>query len=157
MMIHTENDRIANITLLAILLFAFLLLLPSSWAHAFKESGDCSKCHTLAEKELVPILSKIGASGAKVLDIQMSPIKGMWEVALEGRGQRFLLYIDFSKQFIAQGRIIEHTTGVDRTRERVAQLNEAKRVDVNRIPLQGALVVGKESAPRKVIVFLDPD
>jgi thiol:disulfide interchange protein DsbC len=157
MIIHTENDRIASSTLLHILLFAFLLLLPFSGAHAFKESGDCSKCHTLAEKELVPILSKIGASGAKVLDIQMSPIKGMWEVALEGRGQRFLLYLDFSKQFIVQGGIIEHKVGINRTRERVAQLNEAKRVDVSRIPLQEALVVGKEGAPRKVIVFLDPD
>ena len=157
MVIGTGNRSIKGITLLAILPFAFLLLLPLSGAHAFKESGDCSKCHTLAEKELVPILSKIGASGAKVLDIQMSPIKGMWEIALEGTGQRFLLYLDFSKQFIVQGGIIEHKAGINRTRERVAQLNEAKRVDVNRISLQEALVVGKESAPRKVFVFLDPD
>ena len=157
MIIGTGNRAIKGITLSAVLLFAFLLFLPFSGVHAFKESGDCSKCHTLAEKELVPILSKIGVADAKVLDMRMSPIKGLWEVALERRGQRFLLYLDFSKQFVAQGRIIEYKAGVDRSRERLAQLNEAKRVDVNRIPLQEALVVGKENAPRKVIVFLDPD
>jgi thiol:disulfide interchange protein DsbC len=157
MVIGTGNRTSNGITLLGILLFAFLFLLPFSGAHAFKESADCSKCHTLAEKELVPILSKIGVPDAKVLDMRMSPIKGMWEIALERSGQRFLLYLDFSKQFIAQGRILEHKAGIDRTRERVAQLNEARRVDVNRIPLREALVVGKENAPRKVIVFLDPD
>jgi hypothetical protein len=136
MIIFTGNRAIKGVTLSAILLFAFLMLLPFSGVHAFKESGDCSKCHTLAEKELVPILSKIGVPDARVLDMRMSPIKGMWEIALERSGQRFLLYLDFSKQFVAQGRIIEYKAGIDRSRERVAQLNEAKRVDVKRIPMQ---------------------
>jgi thiol:disulfide interchange protein DsbC len=152
-----ERRGVTSVTWACGFLLALFFMPPFSEVYAFKESGDCSKCHTLAEKELVPILSKIGVADAKVLDMRMSPIKGMWEVALERRGQRFLLYLDFSKQFVAQGRIIEYKAGVDRSRERIAQLNEAKRVDVNRIPLQEALVVGKENAPRKVIVFLDPD
>lgn len=127
-------------------------------AQAFKEGTEnCAKCHTLSEKEMGPILVKIRAPDAKVLEIQPSPIKGMWEVAFERRGQRFVVYVDYSKKFVTPGPIIDYDSGKDRTRERVTALNEARRVSVAQIPLKEALLVGKEDATRKAIVFLDPD
>ena len=125
---------------------------------AFKEGTEnCAKCHTLSEKELGPILAKIRAPDAKILEIQPGPIKGMWEVSFERRGQRFVVYVDYSKKFVTPGPIIEHASGKDKTREKIAALNEARRVNVAQIPLKDALLVGKEDATSKAIVFLDPD
>ena len=144
--------------------FVLLLVLTLSifagggTAQAFKEGGgDCAKCHTLSEKEAVSILAKIRAPDAKILEIQPGPIKGMWEVSFERRGQRYVVYVDYSKKFVTPGPIIEYEPGKDRTRERVAALNEARRVNVAQIPLKEALLLGKADATRKVIVFLDPD
>jgi thiol:disulfide interchange protein DsbC len=145
--------------LLSILLvLAFSVFACGGTAHAFKEGGEnCAKCHVLSEKEMGPILAKIRAPDAKVLEIQPSPIKGMWEVSFERRSQRFVVYVDFSKKFVTPGPIIEYDSGKDKTREKVTALNEAKRVNVAQIPLKEALLLGKEEATRKVIVFLDPD
>jgi len=139
------------------LLCAFVLLLVATGAYAFKESGDCSKCHALSEQEMVPLLGKIRAPDAKVLDIRPAPVKGFWEVALDRRGQRFVIYVDFSKKFASPGPLIEFATGQDRTRERIAQLNDARRVDMSKLAVKDALIVGKETASKKVFVFLDPD
>ncbi|MBP1730849.1 MAG: protein disulfide bond isomerase, DsbC/DsbG-like, one heme-binding site [Deltaproteobacteria bacterium] len=144
--------------LLALIVSAFLFFACGGPAQAFKEGAEnCAKCHTLSEKELGPILAQIRAPDAKVLEIQPSPIKGLWEVSFERRGQRFVVYVDYSKKFVTPGPIIEYASGKDKTREKVATLNEAKRVNVAQIPLKEALLVGKEDATRKVIVFLDPD
>ena len=144
--------------LLALLISAFSVFACGGPAHAFKEGAEnCAKCHTLSEKELGPILAKIKAPDAKILEIQPSPIKGMWEVSLERKAQRFIVYVDFSKKFVTPGPIIEYASGKDKTREKVTALNAAKRVNVAQIPLKEALLVGKEDATRKVIVLLDPD
>jgi thiol:disulfide interchange protein DsbC len=142
----------------ALIVSVFLLFACGGPAHAFKEGAEnCAKCHTLSEKELGPILAKIRAPDARVLEIQPSPIKGMWEVSFERRGQRFIVYVDFSKKFVTPGPIIEYASGKDLTRDKVTALNEARRVNVAQIPLKDALLLGKEDATRKVIVLLDPD
>jgi len=153
MIISRKNGRIWCCTLACMLLALF----AATGAYAFKESGDCNKCHTLSEQEMVPILGKIRAPDARVLDIRPAPVKGFWEVALERRGQRFVVYVDFSKKFASPGPLIEFATGKDRTRERMAELNDARRIDISKLTVKDALVVGKEAAPKRVFVFLDPD
>ncbi len=138
-------------------LCVLLVLFAGTGAYAFKEAGDCNKCHTLSEQEMVPILGKIRAPDAKVLDIRPAPVKGFWEVALDRKGQRFVIYVDFSKKFASPGPLIEFATGKDRTRERVAELNEARRIDMSKLAVKDALILGKETAPKRVFVFLDPD
>ena len=153
MIISRKNGRIWCCTLACMLLALF----AATGAYAFKESGDCNKCHTLSEQEMVPLLGKIRAPDAKVLDIRPAPVKGFWEVALDRRGQRFVVYVDFSKKFASPGPLIEFATGQDRTRERIAQLNDARRVDMGKLAVNDALIVGKETASKRVFVFLDPD
>lgn len=144
--------------LLIFFVLAFLFFGCPSPVQAFKEGTEsCAKCHTLTEKEMGSILAKIRAPDARTLEIQQSPIKGMWEVSFERRGQRFVVYVDYSKKFVTPGPIIEYESGKDKTREKVTALNEARRVNVAQIPLKDALLVGKEDATSKVIVFLDPD
>lgn len=120
---------------------------------------DCQKCHALEKNEAQQILTKIKAADAKVVDIKMSPIKGLWEVVVEDKGARGVIYVGFSKKYIVKGSIYEVETASNKTRETVREINRPveRYVDVSRIPLDGALLVGDKNAEYKVVVFTDPD
>lgn len=138
--------------------FVFLaVLLFTAPVYGFKQgSRDCLKCHKLSEKDMVPILDKINLTGAKVLGIQMSPIKGLWEVAVENKGQRFIVYLDFAKKYVTPGPLIDYASRKDVTRERTEKLNKERKVDISGLSLRNALVLGKADAAIKVVVFTDP-
>jgi thiol:disulfide interchange protein DsbC len=137
--------------------FLFMVVAFSLPGYAFKEdSQSCVKCHTFTEKDMAPILEKINLQGAKVLNIQMSPVRGLWEVAIENKGQRFVMYVDFSRKYISPGPLIDYTVKKDITRERIDQLNKDRKIDLGKLSLQGALVVGKADALTRVVVFTDP-
>ncbi len=141
---------------MVLFLLVVVLVLPMP-LHAFKEGGqNCIKCHSLTEKDMNPILDKIRMPEAKVLSIQAAPVKGMWEVAVENKGKRFLIYVDFAKKFVSPGPFIDYAAGKDVTRERAEEINRSKKVDTRSLPLDNALVVGKADAPVRVIVFTDP-
>jgi thiol:disulfide interchange protein DsbC len=140
----------------AFLGFAFTILLGGS-AHAFKDGGEsCVKCHNLEAKDVAPILEKVNLQEAKVLAVQMSPIKGLWEVSVENKGQRFVVYVDFSKKYISPGPFIDYVNRKDITRARADQLNKDRKIDLTKLSLQNALIVGKTDAPIRVAVFTDP-
>jgi len=131
-----------------------LLLLPVSYSYGFSEKGqDCSKCHTLTKDEAATLLKDIG-QGLKVLEILMSPIKGMWEVDVDAGGKKGLVYVDFSKKYLVSGSIISLKGKTNLTDDRFAELT---KVDVSQIPLDDALVMGEKDAKYKVVVFDDPD
>lgn len=111
----------------------------------------------MSEKDARSILDTLRLKEAKILKIQASPIHGLWEVAVENRGDRFLVYVDCSKNFVMPGPIIERQTGIDRTRQRVEELNRERRVDLAGLKSDNSLVMGDQNAPTKVVVFLDPD
>ena len=134
-----------------------LVVLMRGPGYAFKEGSEsCIKCHTLAEADMAPILEKANMREAKVLAIQMSPVKGLWEVAVENKGQRFVIYVDFSKKYISAGPFIDYASRKDITRERIDQLNKGRRIDLSTLSLQNALVIGKADAPIRIVVFTDP-
>jgi thiol:disulfide interchange protein DsbC len=90
----------------------------------------------------------------KVIEVRPSQIKGLWEIALESKGQKGILYLDSSKNYILSGSILDIKTKTNFTQERFAQLN---KVDVSQIPLDDALVMGSTDAKYRVIVFDDPE
>ena len=131
-----------------------LLLLPVSYSYGFSEKGqDCSKCHTLSKDEAATLLKDIG-QGVKVLEVLMSPIKGMWEVDIDAGGKKGLVYVDFSKKHLISGSIITIKERTNLTQDRFTELT---KVDVSQIPLGDALVMGEKGAKYKVVVFDDPD
>ncbi|MFA5807616.1 MAG: DsbC family protein [bacterium] len=136
-------------------LAALLLLFAVPAAHAFTgegcSSGACTDCHSLTRDEAVKIL---GSNVDNVLSVGTSPVGGLWEVAVEKAGQRWPLYIDFSKEYVIAGQIIQLSTKKNLTGNRMLSMN---RVDVSQIPLDGAIVVGKKDAKRRIIVFDDPN
>jgi thiol:disulfide interchange protein DsbC len=129
-------------------------------AYAFSANGcegDCRKCHTLSSQDVAGMLKKMNLSHAKVLDTKLSPVKSLWEISVDDNGKKGVFYTDFSKKFIIPGPIIEVGTGSNKTAESLEKIQPKKKVDVSKIPLSEALVVGNRNAPKKVIVFTDPD
>ncbi len=134
---------------------AFLLLFTVTPVHSFTgegcASGACTDCHSLTRDEAVGFL---GSGVDNVLSVRMSPVKGLWEVDVEKGGQRVPLYVDFSKEYVIAGQIIQLRTRKNLTGSRVLSMN---RVDVSKIPVSGAIVVGSKDAKRRIIVFDDPN
>jgi len=136
-------------------LAALLLLFAVPAAHAFTgdgcASGACTDCHSLTRDEALKIL---GGNVDNVLSVRSSPVNGLWEVDVEKAGRRWPLYIDFSKEYVISGRIIQVSTKKNLTGNRMLSMN---RIDVSKIPLTGAIVVGKRNAKHRIIVFDDPN
>ncbi len=136
-------------------LAALLLLFTVPAAHPFTgdgcASGACTDCHSLSRDEAVKIL---GSTIDNVLSVGPSPVNGLWEVDVEKAGQRWPLYIDFSKEYVIAGQIIQMSTKKNLTENRMLSMN---RIDSSQIPLGGAIVIGKTDAKRKIVVFDDPN
>lgn len=136
-----------------------LLLLPVSYSYGFSTKGeDCLKCHTLSKDDATALLKDL-IPNVKVLEIRMSPVKGIWEVNIESGGRKGPLYVDFSKKYLVSGAIVNIKEKKNLTQERAEELNKVvlSKDDVSKIPLDDALVMGDKSAKNKVIVFDDPE
>ena len=99
-----------------------------------------------ALKEVIP--------DVKILDVRPAKIQGLWEIAVEAKGQKGIIYLDSSWNFAVFGSVIDVKTKTNLTQERTSELN---KVDVSTIPLDDALVVGEKDAKYRVVVFDDPD
>lgn len=137
-----------------VLISFFLILSFAAAAQAFPPTagqGKCIDCHKLSTQEAAALM-KDGVD--RVTAVQPSEVPGLWVVEVEKNGQKFPLYIDYSKQHVFTGNIIRLKDHQNLTAQRMAEMN---RVDVSRIPVGDALVLGKKNAKTKVIVFTDPD
>jgi thiol:disulfide interchange protein DsbC len=141
---------------LALGILAVLFLVPPC-ASAFQKegcgTGKCRDCHSLTREEAGKLL---GGMVDNVLNVEESPVGGLWVVDIVKAGRKIPVYIDFSKNYLLGAQIIRLSTKEDITGARMMKLNEIK-VDPSQIPLGDALVMGNPAARRKVIVFSDPD
>lgn len=147
----------------AFLLLFILLFLSVAWyskAYSFGTNGcdgNCKKCHSFSKLEAVNILKKLKLPEAKVVNIQLSPVKSLWELTIDDKGKKGLLYVDFSKKYTLPGPIIEVSTGKNKTASQLEKTQKPIKVNTSKIPLSNALVLGNKNAPKKIIVFTDPD
>ncbi|MFH1757545.1 MAG: DsbC family protein [Pseudomonadota bacterium] len=149
-----------RLTILLIATILFSVPMPAERLHAFSPTGcegDCAKCHSLGNQDVKVILQRMKKPQAEILKIQLSPVKGLWEISIDEKGKRGLFYMDFSKKYLIPGPIIEIKSGSNITLEQFKKLQESKKVDFSRIPLTTPLVMGNRLAPQKVAVFTDPD
>ena len=126
---------------------------PAGNAEAFPApaagaAGKCSDCHVLNKDEAAKIL-KTDMFKAQVREIRMSPVKGLWEIEVSQGDKVFVVYLDFAKKYLVEGRY----TPVDQ----LGQSAPLKKVDLKKIPLDGAIVMGNAKAEKKIIVFDDPE
>ncbi|HTZ18926.1 MAG TPA: DsbC family protein [Dissulfurispiraceae bacterium] len=138
--------------ILAVMLFANQACALSEKDHDQK-AHDCAKCHTLTNEEAAAVLKDI-APDLKILNVGQAPVKGLWEVFLQAGGRKAVVYVDYSKKNFFSGAIIDIKAKKNLTQEKFEELN---KVDVSKIPLDDALVLGDKNAKYKVIVFSDPD
>ncbi len=134
------------------------LLLPFAKAHAFGGcEEDCQKCHSLQTGEAQQILERMQVPDSKVVDIKMSPVKGLWEVTVaDARGARKTMYVGFSKKYIMGGPIIE-VGKIQQEPVKDGGKPAERYLDTSVIPVENDLLLGSRKAPNKVVVFTDPD
>ncbi len=146
--------RLPVILLIVCVSFAiFLADNASGFRATLGQDGDCSKCHTLTLQEASSIIQSMNPD-IDVVGVTMGPVEGLWEVIIEARGKKGIAYIDFSKEHIITGSVLKVSTRENLTSLRLYDLS---KVDLSSFPLDEALVMGKEDAKYKVIVFDDPD
>jgi thiol:disulfide interchange protein DsbC len=112
--------------------------------------GNCTDCHSLKKEDAQELLNP----DVKVLGVNLSAVGGLWEVSFEFQGRKGIVYIDFSKQNLIEGKVISLKTKTDVTEQRLSELN---KVDVSKIPTGDALLLGRADAQYKAIVFDDPE
>ncbi len=137
------------------LLVVILVLLLASPALAFQEggcgAGDCRDCHALSREEAATLLK---GRVNEVVGVRQSQVPGLWDIEALYQGRKVPLYLDFSKQYLITGNIIRLESGENLTRQSIINMN---RVDVSRIPLADAIIIGNPAAVSKIIVFDDPE
>lgn len=112
-----------------------------------------AESHGMTSEEALNALKEV-IQDVKVLEVNTTPVKGLFEVVVESKGQKGIVYLDSSRAFLVSGSIIDIAKKKNLTQERFAEIN---KVNVADIPLEDALVMGDKNAPKKVIVFTDPD
>jgi thiol:disulfide interchange protein DsbC len=126
----------------------------ASNSYAFSIKGeDCSKCHTLKKEEAAALLKAV-VPDIKILNIRMTPLKSLWEIDFESNKKKGVVYLDITKKYLLSGQLVDIKGKRNLTQEAGEQLN---KIDVSKVPLGDAIVMGNRNAKKRVIVFTDPD
>lgn len=138
------------------LIMTLLLTLPALSTRAMNPdgcgAGSCNDCHTLTVKEAEKLLER--GNFDRILSVEFSEMPGVWVVEVKKGDKTLPLYVDFSKSYIVAGNIIRLKDGRNITTSHIK--TKPKVVDVAKIPVGDALLLGRADAPTKVIVFTDP-
>jgi thiol:disulfide interchange protein DsbC len=143
------------ISMFALILLALSIAGVSLYAAEPAEKKADSKTpeqNLLSKDDALAALKEL-APDIKVLEVNPSPVAGLWEVDVESRGRKGILYLDSSRKYLIQGSIVDLSSKSNLTQERYSEIN---KVDVSQIPLDDAIVMGDKDAKHRVIVFDDP-
>jgi thiol:disulfide interchange protein DsbC len=142
----------------AFVLLSLALLVFPALAFGFGEiagacESDCSKCHQVSLEEAARIVKDLNPE-VRALSVKRAAVPGFWEVVVEARGKKGIAYLDFSKQYLISGQVINVKSRRNVTEKRLYEVN---KLDVAAIPLEGALLLGSPDASHKAVIFSDPD
>jgi thiol:disulfide interchange protein DsbC len=118
--------------------------------------GACNVCHKITEKETGELLKKTGVT---VKSVKEAPAKGLFEILVEKDGKQGLLFMDYGKKHLMQGMIVDLETlqPVSAHAQDLPQPKQVTSVDVSKIPIERAVIMGNPKATKKLYVFTDPD
>lgn len=118
--------------------------------------GACNVCHTLTEKEAGDLLKNIGVTVKSVKD---APAKGLFELLVEKDNKQGIIFVDFGKKHLMQGMIVslDNLQPVSAHTQNLPQPKQVTSVDVSKIPVDKAVVMGNPKGSKKLYVFTDPD
>jgi thiol:disulfide interchange protein DsbC len=113
--------------------------------------GECSDCHSIEVPETKEILKDVIQ---EVHGVDFSEVPGLFIVDATGKnGKRGILYMDFSKSYVVAGNFMSIADKRNVTKNESYKL---RRIDISTIPLADSLVLGNPGAPKKLILFTDP-
>jgi len=118
--------------------------------------GECTSCHSLTEKEAGELLKKTGLS---VKSVKQAPSKGLFELLVEKDSKQGVIFIDYGKKHLIQGMIVNLETlqPASAHAQDLPQAKQVTSVDVSKIPVDKAMVMGNPKGSKKLYVFTDPD
>ena len=141
-------------TIILFITAIMVLTLPTS-GYAFGEAGcgegQCADCHFIEIQETKEILKDLVK---EVHGVDFSEVPGLFIVDATGNnGKRGMLYMDFSKSYVIAGNFLSIADKKNISQREMIRL---RRVDLTTIPLTDSLVIGNPGAPKKLILFTDP-
>jgi thiol:disulfide interchange protein DsbC len=142
---------------LCIAVATIMIIASSSYAMA-KEGcgGECASCHTLSVKDAGELLKK---TGINVKSVKQAPSKGLFEILVEKDNKQGIIFIDYGKKYLLQGMIVSLDTlqPVSAHEQDLPQSKQPTSLDVSKIPVDKAVVMGNPKGAKKLYVFTDPD
>lgn len=146
---YAEEDVMKQ--LVGLMLMIGISMLYVQIAFAAEGCGhECASCHALSKEDAQKAIAKL--PGTKVLRVADAPVRGLWELSVEQSGKKKVLYLDYGKQNIIQGKIISMNG-----KEAQPKKTDDGRVDMKGLDYSGALILGDQSAANRVAVFTDPN
>lgn len=118
--------------------------------------GDCTSCHSLTEKDANDLLKK---TGINVKSVKQSPSKGLFELFVEKDNKQGIVFIDYGKKNLIQGMIVslDSLQPVSAHAQDLPQPKQVTSIDVSKIPVDKAVIMGNPKGSKKLYVFTDPD
>jgi thiol:disulfide interchange protein DsbC len=130
------------------------LLCTPAWAD---EGIDKKLCNSISPEEIQNMLVKINIKDTVFLYARESVLPGICEVAIERGGQPQIFFVNNTRTHMLLGTMIETKTMANLNAQAAQVIRSNKRIDVSKIPLDNALILGDSTAVKKIIVFTDPD
>jgi thiol:disulfide interchange protein DsbC len=116
-------------------------------------SGDCTACHKVTLDEVKDIFKNLDP-GVAVEDVTPAPARSLYQVTLRKEGQAHVAYLDFSKNYLLAGQLIDIRNKRDLTRQSV---EDAATINPADIPLENAIVAGNPKGSKVLYLFSDPE
>ena len=156
---HTQVSRMKTKLIKILTPFAVLPLLACGQpavSNANAAPAPAAKAEAPADKSVAASLKArlekvYAAQDLKVLSVNETPIKGIYEVVVSGKQ---IIYTDAKGDYMLVGDLINVNTRQSLTEERAADLN---KIDFASLPLDKAIKEVRGNGKLKVAVFSDPD
>ncbi len=113
-------------------------------------AGSCIDCHNLTKDEAGEALKQIEG---EVVSVTPAEVPGLWRVDMKMNDKTLPLYLDYSKSYLISGNIIQLSSRQNLTESHYRELNP---LDLSKISLEDALLLGDPKAATQVVVFTDP-
>lgn len=129
-------------------------LCTPAWAD---EGNDKKLCNSISPEEIQNMLVKINIKDAVFLYAKESVLPGICEVAIERGSKPQIFFVNNTRTHMLLGTMIETKTMANLNAQAAQLIRDNKRIDISKIPVDNALILGDSTAVKKVIILTDPD
>ena len=146
------QEHFSRNLLFGIIIFAFIICLNST---VFAEDGI--NCSSIAREKIENALKKLNVPYVEILSVKQTPFDGICEIAVQDKGGIHVFYSDPLVDYMLLGTLVVTKSMINLTAQTTQKIQDQKRIDVSKISLTEALVMGDKNASKKVNIFSDPD